>query len=711
MLLVAALLFPALLLVAALMLRAYKNERAILSEKLLTNARAVGGIVDRELRESEAILRAIASSRDLAMDELPAVAEMARGAVNKGRWFALTNPDRVQLINTLVSLGDPLPPVPDNPEMEAAMQTNQSYVSNLITGPVAQNLVLHVSLPVFRHGRLKYMLHLVSKPADFAAALDVATLASSGLVSVVDRNGRIVARSRASEEFVGKTASPPMIDLLNSAEEGVRDTVTLDGVPVITAFHRTKFGHWGAVVATPRATLAASAQRLLWVGIGLSALLIVVAAVFAWWITLGLTRAVDELVTNSKAVGTGHPFLFQPQGLVETDLVGEAMARSAMQLKQTNDRLQRAIDRLNFSLSSLELGDWSWDAETDDVKLSPRAAAIYDLETGCESLPRSRLRERIHPDDRPKAKLSAAAAFKSGSDYRSEYRVMLRGGETRWVAVAGRTVGGDGQGRRAIFGVVQDITSLKHAEQVLREEKEVLEQKVAERTHRLSETIGELEAFSYSISHDMRAPLRAMRNYARLLRTEQTGEFTEEGAHYLSRIEANAARLELLVRDVLAYSRVSKEAVEMTSIDLDRFLRELLAQWSDTLGKQAVIQVPEPLPTVLAHEAYLWQIFTNLIGNGVKFVAAGTAPRVVITAERASGRVKISVRDNGIGIAKSDLGRIFRIFGRLHPETAFEGTGIGLAIVKKAVQRMGGELGVDSSVGEGSTFWFTLTTP
>jgi signal transduction histidine kinase len=235
-----------------------------------------------------------------------------------------------------------------------------------------------------------------------------------------------------------------------------------------------------------------------------------------------------------------------------------------------------------------------------------------------------------------------------------------------------------------------------------------LEKRVAERTQRLSETIGELEAFSYSISHDMRAPLRAMHSYAQLLQTEHAATLDPEARRYLERIHVNAARLELLVRDVLAYSRVAKEQIVTTRVDLDRYVRDLVAQLPAEPAHAGVVEVTGALPPVLAHEAYLSQIFTNLIENAFKFVAPGVTPHVVISAETEGGFVKISVRDNGIGIDPADFGRIFDIFGRVHPSDSYEGTGIGLSIVKKAVQRMGGELGVASAHGTCSTFWFTL---
>jgi PAS domain S-box-containing protein len=267
----------------------------------------------------------------------------------------------------------------------------------------------------------------------------------------------------------------------------------------------------------------------------------------------------------------------------------------------------------------------------------------------------------------------------------------------------------------AIAGTTRDTTERKETELALsaaREElerhAEILEATVAERTARLQETVGELEAFSYSVSHDMRAPLRAMQGYADSLIEDYGPRLDDEGRRGLTRIRKNAERLELLVRDILTYSRVAKEDIELTAIPLQAFLDNLLPQLPALQPPGVQLRLQKPLPVIRAHEAYLSQIFTNLLGNAVKFVAPGVIPVVNVTAVEEGDLIRIILADNGIGIAPEHFNRIFNIFGRIHPDKKFEGTGIGLSIVKKAVQRMGGTIGVESALGEGSRFWFTV---
>jgi PAS domain S-box-containing protein len=250
--------------------------------------------------------------------------------------------------------------------------------------------------------------------------------------------------------------------------------------------------------------------------------------------------------------------------------------------------------------------------------------------------------------------------------------------------------------------------ALRESRRLLEDHAKELEQRVAERTARLTETIEELEAFSYSVSHDLRTPLRAMDGYAEVLLEEYSDRLPSEAQHHLRRIHDSAERLEVLIRDVLTYSRLSKEDVQLQPIDLNAFLTELLTRMPELKRSSARVEVRGTMPTVLGHVAYLTQVFTNLIGNAVKFVRPGALPEITIEAVVEQDSARILVRDNGIGIDPAHFDRIFQMFGQVHPSSKYPGTGIGLTIVRKAVQRMGGKVGVESRVGEGACFWFTL---
>ena len=287
-------------------------------------------------------------------------------------------------------------------------------------------------------------------------------------------------------------------------------------------------------------------------------------------------------------------------------------------------------------------------------------------------------------------------------------------GQRREVEFVSNVYGEDG--RKVIQCNIRDITERRRMEKALRDAEvqltnhaAELERVVAERTAQLRETIGDLEAFSYSVSHDMRAPLRAMQSFAQFLVDEYAGKLDEQGVDYLYRIIRSAVRLDRLIRDVLSFTRILHAKPAMEPVDLDRMVRDI----AETLPYgQAIIpeiQIQGTLPNVMANQALLAQCVSNLLTNGVKFASPGTTPRVEVSAEAIDdASIRVWFKDNGIGIAPENHNRIFRFFEQIHPATEYEGTGIGLAIVRKAVERMGAEIGLESALGKGSNFWIQL---
>lgn len=247
--------------------------------------------------------------------------------------------------------------------------------------------------------------------------------------------------------------------------------------------------------------------------------------------------------------------------------------------------------------------------------------------------------------------------------------------------------------------------------QLLEERDELLitlERRVAERTAELETLNAELEAFSYSVSHDLRAPLRSLSMYAKILGEEYKDTLPPTGRHYADRIAANAERMDRLTRDVLTLSRLTRTNLNLEVLDLDHALREVIAEYPDLAAASDRIEVCSPLGRVVGHAGSLTQCFSNLLQNALKFIPAGQTPRIRVYSEARPGKRRVFVEDNGPGIAPADHRRIFGMFERANA-TSVPGTGIGLAIVKKAVERMGGAVGIESALGQGSRFWVELT--
>lgn len=264
-------------------------------------------------------------------------------------------------------------------------------------------------------------------------------------------------------------------------------------------------------------------------------------------------------------------------------------------------------------------------------------------------------------------------------------------------------------GERFFCAFIRDITKRRRTEEELRSLNEQLEKRVQERTELLQEAVRELDTFAYTVAHDLRAPLRSMQGFSEILLGEHAEKIGQEGVDLARRIADSGKRMDALIQDLLAYSRLSREKVVIEDVDLSSVIDGILHDLKPDLeSRRALIEVDGKVPRVRGHALTLRQAVKNLLENAVKFVGPGIAPRVKVRAEQRGESVRLWIEDNGIGIAAEHQGRLFRPFERLHPPGAYPGTGIGLAIVRRALERMGGQSGLESELGKGSRFWIEL---
>ncbi|MEA5505241.1 PAS domain S-box protein [Halotia wernerae UHCC 0503] len=332
----------------------------------------------------------------------------------------------------------------------------------------------------------------------------------------------------------------------------------------------------------------------------------------------------------------------------------------------------------------------------------------------------------IHPEDRELTELLWTQALATKSLYKTEHRVRVANGSYRFFAARAVPVLDDNDEIQEWVGANTDITERKLAEAALQQANEELETKVQERTaelQKLNEELKrsnqELEQFAYVASHDLQEPLRAVTGYSQLLGKEYQDCLDESAQEYLSYIVDGATRMQRLIQGLLAFSRVATRGQEFALVDYNAALNVALNNLHVAIAESQAMITHDPLPKLLADKTQMVQLFQNLIGNAIKFRQKDLPPQIHIGAvKRAEEAEELPtphspewlfwVQDNGIGIKTQYLERIFEVFRRLHTRREFTGTGIGLAICKKIVERHGGRIWAESQLGIGTIFYLTL---
>ncbi len=315
-----------------------------------------------------------------------------------------------------------------------------------------------------------------------------------------------------------------------------------------------------------------------------------------------------------------------------------------------------------------------------------------------------------HPDDRARDQARFHELITGQhAEVKLEKRYVRKDGAAVWVHLTTTLLRGADGCARLQLGVINDITAQKSAQAEVQELQNNLQRLVEERTAALADKSAQFEGFVYTIAHDLRAPLRAINGYAEFV-TEDAGTTLSAGsAVYLDRIKKAARRMDRLIRDLLSYTRVTQIDLRVENVPLGECIDCALSNLCEEIeGRNAQVTVESPMPHVLGERGSLDQVIGHLLGNALKFVPPGERPKVQVRAEAQSDFVRLSITDNGIGIRPEFHDRVFRIFERLEDARSYPGTGIGLPIVRKTIERMGGKVGLQSEPGNGSTFWFEL---
>ncbi len=379
--------------------------------------------------------------------------------------------------------------------------------------------------------------------------------------------------------------------------------------------------------------------------------------------------------------------------------------------KQTEQRIADLLERYRFLADAMPQNVWTANAAGEQDYVNRRWVEYTGLSADAGS--RNRWADIVHPEDLELTRRRWSHSVATGQPYEMEHRLRDSAGNYQWflsLAMArrdehGRVVQWVGSAT-CIENIRRAYAELADARAALRRHADNLENEVRLRTARLEEVNAELEAFTYSASHDLRVPLHHIHGFSEAILEDPATRLSPDSQANMRLIVAATARMDTLVIDLLAYSRMSRGEFSIAPTSIDEVLMEVLLHLRASIqSRDAEVRVERPLPVVPADRVGLHQVLANLVANALKFVAPGQKPLVTIRAEQRGARVRLWVEDRGIGIDPRHHAAIFKMFHRLHGNRDYEGTGIGLSLVKKAMARMGGECGVESSPGQGSRFW------
>lgn len=391
--------------------------------------------------------------------------------------------------------------------------------------------------------------------------------------------------------------------------------------------------------------------------------------------------------------GYAVPFLY------EGEKGGLVFARDITERKRAEEDLRANEDLLSQSQSIGHLGSWDWrlHGDTGAMVWTPETYRLFGVSPETFVLTSETFPTLIHPDDQASMQTWMRECLAGMGPPDLEFRVKLPDGGIRYIMGRGHLLPQEA-GNKSIHmvGVALDITERKLAEEAL-----------LRRTEELKRSNTELEQFAYVASHDLQEPLRMVSSYMQLLARRYVGKLDSNADEFIAFAVDGAKRMQQLINDMLAFSRVATRGHEFKPVEADAALKQALWNLKAAIEESHANVTFDPLPVVTADSGQLTQLFQNLIGNAIKF-RRKEPPLVHVSAERRAKEWVFSVRDNGIGIEPQHLERIFVIFQRLHAASEFPGTGLGLAISKKIAERHGGRLWVTSEPGAGSVFYFSI---
>jgi len=379
------------------------------------------------------------------------------------------------------------------------------------------------------------------------------------------------------------------------------------------------------------------------------------------------------------------------EGILVTAAIRDITGR-----KKTEEALRGSEERLRMAVEAGEMGTWFWDIQQDEISWSAEFRTLFGL-TSDAKLTYHVILDLIHPDDRQRIDQSIKNTLELGVPYDIEYRVVWPDSSVHWIAAKGRARRSPEGVPVEMQGTAVDVTARKKSEEYL-----------VKTMGELKSSNDELQQFAYVASHDLQEPLRMVASYTQLLAKRYKGRLDSDADEFIAYAVDGSNRMQGLIQDLLVYSRAGTNGKQLREISSENALKKALGNLRAAIEESGAVVTHDLLPAVTTDDTQLTQVFQNLVGNAIKYRSA-EVPCVHVSARKNGGNEWIfSVRDNGLGIDPQFFERIFIIFQRLHGRKQFKGTGIGLAICKKILERLGGRIWVESQLEKGSTFYFAL---